>query len=49
MIKFAKLISHFSKTQVIVLKKYEEIENYFKKNLVNNEIIIGMGAGLISK
>ena len=23
--------------------------NYFKKNLINNEIVIGMGAGIISK
>ncbi len=48
-IKFAKLISKLSKTQVIIIKNYKEIENYFKKNLINNEIIIGMGAGSISK
>ena len=47
--EFAKLISLKSKTQVIVIKDYKEIEKYFKKNLVSNEIIIGMGAGAISK
>ena len=44
-IKFAKLISKLSKTQVIIIKNFKEIQNYFKKNLVSNEIIIGMGAG----
>ncbi len=48
-IKFAKLISQMSKTQVIILKKGDELKNYMKKNLINDEIIIGMGAGLISK
>ena len=48
-IKFAKLISQMSKTQVIILKKSDELKNYMKKNLINDEIIIGMGAGLISK
>ena len=48
-IKFAKLISKFSKTQVIIIKNFEEIKKYFKKNLTSDEIIIGMGAGLISK
>tara|TARA_B100000963_G_scaffold347580_1_gene354087 strand:- start:15918 stop:17315 length:1398 start_codon:yes stop_codon:yes gene_type:complete len=47
--EFAKLISLKSKTQVIVIKDYKEIEKYLKKNLVSNEIIIGMGAGAISK
>ena len=49
MVKFAKLISRFSKTQVIIIKNFKEIKNYLKKNLLNNEIIIGMGAGQISK
>ena len=47
--KFAKLIAKLSKTEVIVIKKYNEIEKYLKKNLINDEIIIGMGAGSISK
>ena len=46
---FAKLITKFSKTQVIIIRAYNEIEKYFKKNLMGNEIIIGMGAGSISK
>ena len=49
MFEFAKLISKFSKTQVIMIEDYRDIENYFKKNLISNEIIIGMGAGSISK
>ena len=48
-IKFAKLISKFSKTQVIIVKDELDIIKYFKKNLINNEIVIGMGAGSISK
>ena len=46
---FAKLIVKFSKTQVIIIQNYNEIEKYFKKNLTQNNIIIGMGAGSISK
>ena len=46
---FAKLISKNSKTQVIMINSEKELSNYFKKNLISNEIIIGMGAGSISK
>ena len=49
LIKFAKLISKLSKTQVIIIKNYNELVKYFKKNLMSSEIIIGMGAGSISK
>ncbi len=48
-IEFARLISNNSKTQVIVIRNYNEIEKYIKKNLISDEIIIGMGAGSISK
>ena len=48
-IEFAKLISKFSKTQVILIKDFSEIEKYMRKNLISDEIIIGMGAGSISK
>ena len=48
-INFAKLIAKKSKTQVIIIKNYNEIGKFFKKNLVKNELVIGMGAGLISK
>ena len=46
---FAKLISRLSKTQVIIIRDFIDLEKYFKKNLISDEIIIGMGAGLISK
>ena len=49
LIEFANLIAKNSKTQVIIVKDEIELSNYFKKNLIENEIIIGMGAGLISK
>ena len=48
-LKFAKLISKFSKTQVVIVKNELDLTKYFKKNLINNEIVIGMGAGSISK
>ena len=46
---FANLISKNSKTQVIIVNNQKELSNYFKRNLISNEIIIGMGAGLISQ
>lgn len=49
LIKFANLITKNSNTQVIIVKSNIELNNYFKKNLINDEIIIGMGAGAISK
>ncbi len=48
LLNFAKLISRNSKTQTILVKNQVELSNYFKKNLISNEIIIGMGAGSIS-
>tara|TARA_A100000164_G_scaffold380320_1_gene427355 strand:- start:802 stop:2199 length:1398 start_codon:yes stop_codon:yes gene_type:complete len=48
-IKFAELIMKNSNTQVIVIKNEIELSKYLKKNLISNEIIIGMGAGTISK
>ena len=41
--EFAKLISQLSKTEVIIIRNYKEIEKFLKKNLINDEIIIGMG------
>jgi UDP-N-acetylmuramate-alanine ligase len=32
-----------------MVKSEIELSNYLKKNLISNEIIIGMGAGIISK
>ena len=37
-----------SKTEVILINNEVEIEKFLKKNLANNEIVIGMGAGSIS-
>ena len=48
-LKFAKLISKFSKVQVIIIKNELDITKYFRKNLINNEVVIGIGAGTISK
>ena len=45
---FSQLISKKSKIQVINIKNHKELKNYFKKNLLDNEIIICMGAGSIS-
>ena len=47
--KFTKLISILSNTQAILIRDHREIAKYFRKNLYSNEIIIGMGAGSISK
>ena len=49
LIQFANSISKNSKTQVIIVKNETELSKYFKKNLISDEIIIGMGAGVISK
>jgi len=46
---FAKLISKNSKTQVVMVKNQKELSDYLKKNLISDEIIIGMGAGSISQ
>ena len=45
---FAKSISANSNVQVIMVKNEDDLINFFKKNLLTNEIIIGMGAGTIS-
>jgi len=48
-VKFAQLISKHSKTQVILVETENDLTQYLKKNLINDEIVIGMGAGSISK
>ena len=45
---FAKLISNKSKTQIINIKNQKELKSYFKKNLLDDEMVICMGAGTIS-
>ena len=42
------MISLNSKVDVILIKDEENFRSFFKKNLIKNEIIIGMGAGSIS-
>ena len=48
-VKFAELIMKNSNTQVIIVKNEIELSKYLRKNLISNEIVIGMGAGIISK
>ena len=48
-ISFSKIISKNSKTQVINIEEKNDLKKYFQRNLLNNEIIIGMGAGSISQ
>ena len=45
---FSRLISRKSKIQVINIQNKKELKIYFKKNLLENEMIICMGAGSIS-
>ena len=45
---FSKLISKKSKIQVINIKNQKELKKYFQKNLLEDEMIICMGAGSIS-
>jgi UDP-N-acetylmuramate--alanine ligase len=47
--RFSTSIAKKSNTQVVMVKNEIELCNFLKKNLISNEIIIGMGAGLISK
>ena len=46
---FANLIKKISKVQVVIIKNEDELKKYMQKNLINNEITVGMGAGSISK
>ena len=48
-ISFAKSIIEQSKVQVILVKGEKDLNNFFKKNLIDNEIVVCMGAGSISK
>ncbi len=49
MLKFANLISKKSNVQVITIENQKDLENFFKKNLISNELVLCMGAGSISK
>ena len=46
---FAKLIAKSSKVQVINIENEKDLQKYLQKNLINDEIVIGLGAGSISK
>ena len=48
-INFAKLITKNSKVQVITINNEQDLRKFFIKNLINDELIICMGAGSISK
>ena len=48
LIKFAEMIAKNSKTKVIIVKNMVELSKYLK-NLISDEIIIGIRAGTISK
>ena len=45
---FSSLISKKSNIQVINIQNPQELKSYFKKNLIEDEIVICMGAGSIS-
>ena len=45
---FSKLISKKSRVQVINVANQQELKNYIKKNLLDEEMVICMGAGSIS-
>jgi len=45
---FSKLISMKSKIQVINIQNQKDLKNYLKKNLIDDELVICMGAGSIS-
>tara|TARA_B100001996_G_scaffold271923_1_gene212959 strand:+ start:1678 stop:3069 length:1392 start_codon:yes stop_codon:yes gene_type:complete len=48
-IDFARLISLNSKAQVVMVKNENDLKKFFVKNLLQDEIIVCMGAGSISK
>ena len=45
---FSKLISKKSKTQVVNINNQKDLKNFFNKNLLNDEMIVCMGAGSIT-
>jgi len=45
---FSKLISKKSNIQVINIKNKNDLKNYINKNILNDELVICMGAGSIS-
>ena len=45
----AKLISRNSHVQVVIIENQNDLRKFFVKNLIDNEIVVCMGAGSISK
>ena len=45
---FSKLIAKKSITQVVNIKNQDDLKNFIKKNLFDNEMVICLGAGSIS-
>ena len=45
---FGKLIAKRSNVKVVILKSENDLLNYFRKNLLDNELVVCMGAGSIS-
>ena len=48
-IDFARLISLNSKVQVVMVKNENDLKKFFIKNLLQDEIVVCMGAGSISR
>ncbi len=48
-VDFARLIFRNSKAQVVIVRNQHDLKKFFIKNLLENEIIVCMGAGSISK
>ena len=48
-IDFARLISLNSKAQVVMVKNENDLKKFFIKNLLQDEIVVCMGAGSISR
>ncbi len=48
-IHFARLISQNSKVRVVMVKNENELKKFFIKNLLQDEIVVCMGAGSISR
>ena len=46
---FAKSITQYSNTQVVLINGEKDLNNFLKKNLISNEIVVCMGARSISK
>ena len=44
-----ELIAKSSKVQVVNIEDKKDLAKYLQKNLINDEIVIGLGAGSISK